>query len=157
MAHKNAAKRCLPLAGTIKSNIPLPDNKVTLLANLQSAYQKLDAEFDAVDLDQERQCNIDGGISCCDVIAYQLGWGKLLLSWKAIELSGQRPDMPAPSFKWNQLGNLANSFYRSYENQSLQDFRKVFFDLYQSLVNWINSLSEQALFEPRQCQWTSEK
>ncbi len=137
--------------------MPLPDTKAVLLANLRSAYQKLDAEFDAVNLENERKGEIGDGISCCDVIAYQLGWGKLLMGWEKIELSGQLAEMPAPGFKWNQLSELAKLFYREHENRSLQDLRQEFFDLYQSLMEWINTLSEKQLFEPRQCQWTGDK
>lgn len=92
-----------------------------------------------------------------DIIAYQIGWGKLLLSWDADEQAGNTPIMPAEGFKWNQLGELAQSFYQTHHVDSMVQLRSEFAQLYQQLTDWINGLSEQALFEPLVRHWTGEK
>jgi hypothetical protein len=137
--------------------MPLPNTKNELLSNLRQAYVKLDAEFDAIDLEYERINGIEGNVSCCDIVAYQIGWGNLLVGWEKLELAGKIPEMPAPGFKWNQLGELAKSFYEEQSKISLQELRKEFAELYQVLVDWINSLSEKELFQPKQRHWTGEK
>jgi hypothetical protein len=137
--------------------MPLPNTKIELLNNLDQAYEKLDAEFDAVESEYERDCGIEGNVSCCDIVAYQIGWGSLLVGWEKLELAGKTPEMPAPGFKWNQLGELANSFYEEQSKKSLQQLRNEFSELHQVLVNWINSLSELELFQPQKRRWTGEK
>ena len=128
-----------------------------LLSNLNLAYEKLDGEFDTVETEYERDCGIEGNVSCCDIVAYQIGWGSLLVGWEKLELAGKTPEMPAPGFKWNQLGELANSFYEEQSKKSLQQLRNEFSELRQVLTNWINSLSELELFQLKQRRWAGEK
>ncbi len=137
--------------------MPLPYTKIELLSNLNQAYTKLDTEFDGIHSAYERDCRIEDNVSCCDIVAYQIGWGSLLISWEKLELAGKTPEMPAPGFKWNQLGELAHSFYQEQSKKSLHQLRKEFSELYQVLVDWINSLSEKELFQPKQRHWTGEK
>ncbi len=137
--------------------MPLPTTKAELLQNLRQAYEKLDAEFDAVSSSHERVKGIEGNVSCCDIIAYQIGWATLLLGWDKQEQEGKLPAMPAPGFKWNQLGELAQSFYESESEKTLDQLRSEFSDVYHALVHWIDSLAERELFRPNQRQWTGEK
>jgi len=92
--------------------VPLATSKIELLEKLSKAYVNRDTEFDAITPDLERQKGIEGEVSCYDIVAYQIGWGKLLLGWEKSELAGKIPKMPAAGYQWNQLGDLANSFYR---------------------------------------------
>ena len=117
--------------------MPLPTTKIELLTNLDKSYNKLNAEFSSVSTQQERLADIEGDISCCDIIAYQIGWGKLLLNWDKQELIGEQPIMPAQGYKWNQLGALAQSFYRQYNQLTLSELLLEFNSLYQQLVTWI--------------------
>lgn len=137
--------------------MPLPASKSELLDNLNQATQKLDNEFNTIDLEIERTKEIEGNISCCDLLAYQIGWGKLLLGWEEQEKSGKKPCMPATGFKWNQLGELAESFYNEYSEENLTQLRKDFKKLNHSLVVWIESLTDQELFESKQRIWAGEK
>lgn len=137
--------------------MPLPTNKNELLEKLHQAYNKLDAEFETINSTQSKQKKIEGSISCCDILAYQIGWGHLLLSWETSELKGKTAVMPSPDFKWNQLGELANSFYAHYKNHSLDELRSIFMQLYKKLSTWIKNLSDDELFKPHSRYWTGEK
>lgn len=137
--------------------MPLPTTKDELLSNLKAAYEKLDKEFDVIDSDNERKHGIEGNVSCCDILAYQIGWGRLLTGWEKTELRGKKPEMPASGFKWNQLGELAKTFYTEQSKKSLQQLRKEFSQLHKELADWIDSLSEKELFQPAQRQWIGDK
>ena len=137
--------------------MPLATSKEELLQHLQQAYAKLDAEFDDVTDELARQRGIEGDISCCDVLAYQIGWGRLLLGWESAEQRGKVPDMPAPGFKWNQLGELAGSFYAAASGQSLSQLRAEFELVVKEVETWIQSLGESTLFETGQRRWTGKK
>jgi hypothetical protein len=54
------------------------------------------------------------------MIAYQLSWLNLLKSWDDDELAGQTPELLASGYNWNQLGNLYQQFYKTYQYLSLQ-------------------------------------
>lgn len=55
-----------------------------------------------------------GFVSAVDIIAYQIGWGRLLLYWYNSGLEGKLPEMPGEGFKsWHYKG-LASHFYKKY-------------------------------------------
>ena len=137
--------------------MPLPTTKSELLVNLHQAYTRLDSEFDVVSKELENLREIDGSLSCCDVLSYQIGWANLLIGWEQQELDGKTPAMPAEGFKWNQLGELALSFYSQSSTKSLSELRLDFNETYMNLVSWIESLSEEELFKPHQRKWTGDK
>lgn len=137
--------------------MPLPSTKEELLRNLNQAYEKLDAEFTVVDKGKERVNGIEGNISCCDIIAYQIGWARLLMGWEKQEMKGQNPEMPAPGFKWSQLSELAQVFYRKESNKSLHRLRNEFKEVHLELSSWINSLTEQELYQLHHRKWTGDK
>lgn len=137
--------------------MPLPATKTELLEALEQAYVKLSSEFEAVSPTHERKPQIEGDISCCDLVAYQVGWARLLMGWEQTELSGNTPEMPAEGFKWNQLGALAQYFYHENSEKLLSQLRGEFSKTYKDLVTWIESLTDQELFRPQQRNWTGEK
>lgn len=53
--------------------MPLPTNKSELLNSLQAAFSKLYEEAASIPTELERDPEIEGGISPCDLIAYQIG------------------------------------------------------------------------------------
>jgi hypothetical protein len=137
--------------------MPIPTSKEELLSNLYEAYRKLDSEFDAVSIQMERHPGIEGNISCCDVLAYQIGWAKLPMGWDGSELKGRSPVMPAKGYKWNQLGSLAESFYEKNAEKSLKMLRAEFKNVFTKLIKWVESFSDTELFDLHQRQWAGEK
>jgi hypothetical protein len=137
--------------------MPLPTNKNDLLISLLAAYTKLVEEAAAVPSALERKPELEGGISPCDLIAYQIGWGRLLLSWDNLESLGKTVVMPAPGFKWNQLGLLANSFYQEQHAQTLTQLLAEFAALLERLRLFIESKSEDTLFGLGQRHWAGQK
>jgi hypothetical protein len=137
--------------------MPLPATKDELLRNLRQAYLRLDSEFDVVSPESERNQSVEGNLSCCDMVSYQVGWARLLMGWEQQESEGNAAAMPAEGFKWNQLRELAQSFYEKDSNKSLRQLRTEFKTCYQELAAWIESLSEKELFEPHQRNWTGDK
>jgi hypothetical protein len=138
-------------------HMPLPTTKTELLHNFQAAYSKLIKEAGAVPLDLERIPELEGGLSPCDLIAYQIGWGKLLLSWEDLEIHGKTVHMPAPGFKWNQLGLLAESFYQEQHEQTLKHLLVQFEVLKERIHLFIESKSEDTLFGIGKRRWAGQK
>jgi hypothetical protein len=137
--------------------MPLATNKRELLTHLQVAYLKLLEEVATVPPVLERDQGLEGGISPCDLLAYQIGWGRLLLSWDALETQGKTVDMPAPGFKWNQLGLLARSFYQEHRGQSLAQLQAQFTTLVGEIRQFIESSSDDTLFGTGKRRWAGEK
>jgi hypothetical protein len=137
--------------------MPLPINKDELLSSLETAYSKLIQEAASLPLELERNCELEGSVSACDLIAYQIGWGSLLLSWNELETRGQAVQMPAPGFKWNQLGLLANSFYREHQEQTLKQLLIKFDAMFLRIRLFIESNGEDELFIVGKRRWAGQK
>jgi hypothetical protein len=137
--------------------MPLPETKQDLLRKLESAYSGLDNMLEGIEPAQVRLRELEGEVSCCDLIAYQIGWGRLLLSWELTEAGGELATLPAAGFRWNQLGELAEAIYAEYADFDLPELRAEFFEVYQALYLWIEGLEERDLFQFRRRQWIGEK
>ncbi|PYG86643.1 hypothetical protein LY28_02862 [Ruminiclostridium sufflavum DSM 19573] len=126
-----------------------------LIAEIEKAARLFIAEFDSVE-EEEKNKRLEGvDRSPMQMIAYQLGWLSLILRWDADELEGKEVIMPAPNHKWNQLGGLYDSFYTKYASYSLEELRDMFEKAVTEMVAWINTLSEQELFEQDARKWAS--
>jgi len=136
--------------------MPLPTTKAELLESLQKAHSQLDQELSRVSRDQERIKEIQGGLSCCDLLAYQIGWGQLLLGWDKAERLGQDAILPAEGFKWNQLGALAESFYQRESQRSLAELRSDWQETVDQIEAWIESLTTEEIFEPCIRKWAGQ-
>lgn len=137
--------------------MPLPKNKEEAIHNLWDSFQKLDQEYEVLNQESTKVKGLEGNISACDLLAYQIGWGKLLLSWERDESKGKVPNMPAKGFKWNELGSLANSFYLQYQDKDINYLRKEFKRTVKKIEQLILSLSNEDVFTPKQREWTGEK
>lgn len=67
-------------------------------------------------------------ISISDIIAYQIGWGSLLISWYESGINNCLPDMPGEGFlTWDYLG-LARHFYTKYHLDGFEKQNQIFFN-----------------------------
>jgi hypothetical protein len=129
-------------------------SKEALVEEIQKRYTLFDKEFDAISEDEKDQ-HIDGvDRTPQEMIAYQLGWLTLVMSWENDELAGKMVVTPTPDYKWNQLGLLYQDFYRKYSNYSLNELRQLFYEAVEQWCDWINHLSDEELFTSSMRKWT---
>jgi hypothetical protein len=109
------------------------DNTPALYAPLSkeiySAYCKLVLTLNELPERQFRQktCSGTGGkVSPADIVAYQIGWGSLLITWYEAGLTCDAVIMPGAGFTtWNYAG-LAQHFYTEYANTPRAKLMKTF-------------------------------
>jgi hypothetical protein len=90
-----------------------------------------------------------------EILSYQLGWMDLIRSWDRDELDGKKAIMPAPGYKWNQLGGLYQSFYDKYQNQSLAQLQTMFKSAVEELITWIEAFHDDDLFQTSKREWAA--
>ncbi|TIO07981.1 ClbS/DfsB family four-helix bundle protein [Mesorhizobium sp.] len=98
----------------------IPQNKDELLKAINSNFEKLLKELNAVPAALVDECSMEGHakgtlMSVSNLVAYLVGWNELVLKWLKKDAAGQPIDFPETGFKWNELGKLAQKFYRDYE------------------------------------------
>lgn len=103
-----------------------------LSRQIQESYNKLITRVAAIDVHSRTIKNKEGTgglVSVANIIAYQIGWGKLLLSWYAGGLHGVIPQMPGDGFStWDYVG-LAHHFYIKYAYDSGIQQQQEFFNM----------------------------
>ncbi|MEG0250501.1 MAG: ClbS/DfsB family four-helix bundle protein [Peptostreptococcus sp.] len=131
------------------------ENKTDLIEEIKKTSKLFIGEFD--DIEEKDLHKIIEGVdrSPFQMIAYQLGWINLIQFWESQEKIGNKVITPTPEYKWNKLGELYNDFYRQYENYKLEELKNLFNKDLDSLIDWINSLSNDDLFVPDSRQWAS--
>jgi hypothetical protein len=129
--------------------------KNALIAEIKKTAEIFIKEFeDVAEADKDIRFNeIDRTPG--EIIAYQLGWMGLIRGWERDELEGKEVILPAPGYKWNQLGTLHQSFYDKYQDQSLIQLRELFVTAVDSLIEWIRGFSDDELFRPGGRKWAA--
>lgn len=89
------------------------------------------------------------------MIAYQLGWMNLIMSWEADNKNGEDVITPSPNYKWNNLGGLYDYFYEKYSGYSLDELINMFNDTLDKMIYLIKSYNDQELFEQGGRQWAT--
>jgi len=129
-------------------------SKEAFIAEIRRTYKLFDQEFDDVPEDRKNQRIGEVDRTPQEMIAYQLGWLSLVMSWERDEGAGIEVTTPAPNYKWNQLGALYQRFYQAYDGYSLEELRFMLKQRTDEWCEWINRLTEEELFRPGVRKWT---
>ena len=98
----------------------VPQDKNELLRAIHANFDKLRRELAGVPADIAYGKTLDGHakgttMSVADLVAYLVGWNELVLKWLDRDAAGEPIDFPEAGYKWNELGRLAQKFYRDCE------------------------------------------
>lgn len=132
-----------------RQNMSLPDTflindkyKSILAENIQKEYNKLVITYFKVPETDRSLKNINGTggvVSANDIIAYQIGWGKLVSQWYKEGIQNKQPIMPGDGFTTWDYNGLAKHFYDKYKyNESIkyiEQFREVVKDILNIVEN----------------------
>lgn len=103
----------------------IPKDKDELRKAIIDNYKKLTTELANIPIDLTEKKELDGHLkntlmSINNLVAYLVGWGQLVLKWNDKKSKGIEVDFPETGFKWNELGLLAQNFYKDYEKDDFK-------------------------------------
>ncbi|MBF0778931.1 ClbS/DfsB family four-helix bundle protein [Streptococcus cuniculi] len=131
------------------------ESKEALIAEIEKKAALFIGEFSAIS-EQDKDLLLDGvDRSPAQMIAYQLGWLKLVQGWERDEQAGRLVITPHPDFKWNQLGGLYQAFDEEVVDFSLPDLIVQFQEQVCAMVQQVNRYTNEELFCPNQRKWAS--
>ena len=98
----------------------VPANKQELQIAIETNYNKLKKELSDIPVELTNVQNLEGHakdtvMSINNLISYLTGWGELVLKWNIKKDNNEAVDFPETGYKWNELGKLAQKFYKDYE------------------------------------------
>lgn len=98
----------------------VPANKQELQIAIETNYSKLKKELSSIPVELTSIPNLEGHakntmMSINNLVSYLIGWGELVLKWNIKKDNNETVDFPETGYKWNELGKLAQKFYKDYE------------------------------------------
>lgn len=139
----------------------VPESKEELLKAINKNLSLLIKKLNSIPSSQVFKPSMEGHaknttMSVANLIAYLIGWGELVLEWHRKEKEGITIEFPETGYKWNQLGLLAQKFYKDYEYiDSYQELLEKLVTTNNKIVELINSYSNEQLYGQPWCkQWT---
>lgn len=141
----------------------IPKDKTELRHAITDNYQKLTTELSNIPIDLTDKKELEGHskqtvMSVNDLLAYLIGWGQLVLKWNDKKSKGLETDFPETGYKWNQLGLLAQKFYKDYEQDDFLTLQSKLDKTTNEILKLIESKTNQELYEtPWYDKWTLGK
>lgn len=130
-------------------------NRKELINEINKRAKLFIDEFEKI-TDESKDTLVEGvDRSPAQMIAYQLGWMKLVLSWEEKEKKGGKVVTPKEGYKWNKLGDLYKSFYEEYKDYSMEKLITEFNISVKKITDLVESYTEKELFETGARQWAS--
>lgn len=130
----------------------IPKNKEELVIAILNNYKKLTTELSNIPIDMTINKELEGHskntlMSINDLVAYLVGWGQLVLKWNDKKTKGLDVDFPETGFKWNELGQLAQKFYKDYEKDDFKTLNKKLDKTTNEILKLIESKTNEELYE----------
>lgn len=130
----------------------IPANKEELLEAINDNYKKLSTELLDIAEPLTKKKELDGHskntlMSIHNLVAYLVGWGQLVLKWNELKSKGKPVDFPETGFKWNELGLLAQKFYKDYEKDDFKTLAEKLDKTTKQILKLIQSKTNTELYE----------
>lgn len=129
-------------------------NKQMLINEIQKRADLFINEFNDIPNDKG-DVRLDGiDKTPKEMIAYQLGWLNLVMGWEKDELDGKEVITPTQDYKWNKLGKLYQSFFRTYNKHLLSELCQMFKETVNEFIQWLSTVDDNTLFQAGVRKWT---
>ena len=141
----------------------IPKDKDELLKAIVDNYNKLTNELTSIPFELTEIKQLDGHskntfMSINDLVAYLVGWGQLVLKWNNKKSKGLEVDFPETGYKWNDLGRLAQKFYKDYEKDDFKTLSSKLDKTTIEILKLVENKTNNELFETvRYGKWTLGK
>lgn len=129
----------------------VPATKQELIKAIEVSYDKLKKELSTIPNEMSNKTDMEGHakgtfMNINNLLSYLIGWGELVLKWnKNKDVS--EIDFPETGYKWNELGKLAQKFYKDYDSKDFDELKIRLDSVVEKLLNLIDTKTNQELYE----------
>ncbi|MGF6438972.1 ClbS/DfsB family four-helix bundle protein [Kosakonia sp. 1610] len=138
----------------------VPQTKAELLSAVDKNFAKLMSYLNRIPPEITSEVSMEGHakgttMSVHNLVAYLLGWNKLVVKWITNDAKGLPVDFPETGYKWNQLGLLAQKFYSDYSALSYGELIEELQRAKSEIVHLIDARTDEVLYgRPWYTKWT---
>lgn len=129
----------------------IPTNKQELQKEINISYAKLQEELSSIPPELASIADLEGHsrgtlMSMNNLVAYLIGWGELVLKWNRKTDNNELCDFPETGYKWNELGKLAQKFYKDYEGKDYVGLLKRLEQTVNEILLMIDKKTDEELY-----------
>lgn len=138
----------------------VPQTKAELLSAVDKNFAKLMSYLNRIPPEITSEVSMEGhakgtAMSVHNLVAYLLGWNKLVVKWITNDAKGLPVDFPETGYKWNQLGLLAQKFYSDYSALRYGELVEELQRAKSEIVQLIDARTDEVLYgRPWYTKWT---
>lgn len=130
----------------------VPATKEELLQAIETNYNKLNKELQNISDEIASTKNMEGHskdtvMTVNNLLAYLIGWGKLVLKWNEKRTLNQPVDFPETGYKWNELGKLAQKFYEDSNEDDFQSLKQKLYKNVADIITLVRSKTDEELYK----------
>ena len=130
--------------------------KQELLESIRSTRELLEKKFSKLTPAQMVWPGSMDDWSVKDILAHLVDWEQRFIGWYQAGLRGEVTITPAPGFTWRELPRLNQQGYEQHQEESLDQVLNEFEKSYQEIIELVEGMSEQEIFEDKHFAWTGD-
>jgi len=131
--------------------------KEKIIERIHIERRRLEQNLAQLSDDDMLEPNVVGEWSVKDIMAHLFDWEQRFLGWYEAGLRGEVPETPAPGLKWSQLRILNQQVFEKHRNRSLSDVKAEFQSSFSKMLDTIDRIPEEDIFEIGRFQWTGRE
>lgn len=129
----------------------VPSSKIELIKAISENYGKLKKELTTIPLEIVYDKSLDGHaqftkMSVHNLVSYLLGWGQIVVKWIETKDDINKIEFPETGFKWNQLGALAQKFYKDFSDNTYEDVIDQLDNVHKRILHEIDKMTNEELY-----------
>ncbi|MEJ2706486.1 MAG: ClbS/DfsB family four-helix bundle protein [Anaerolineales bacterium] len=125
--------------------------KERLVQTLVSAHKDFQSLLDEMEAEKLTEVGVVEGWSVKDILAHISFWEQRVTAWAAALSQGTQPEPPFWSSDWSE-DRINQAIYEQNRERTLQDVLEQWQSVHESVLQAIQEMSEQELFE-RKVDW----
>jgi hypothetical protein len=132
------------------------ETKEELLESIRTTRKLLENKFSKLTPTQMVWPGSMDDWSVKDILAHLVDWEQRFIGWYKVGQKGEIPETPAPGFTWRELPKLNQEGFEQHKNEPLENVLERFEKSYLEILELIESMKEQEIFETKYYQWTGD-
>lgn len=128
--------------------------KKELLDSIHASREKLENKYATLTPGQMIWPGSMDDWSVKDILAHLVDWEQRCINWYKAGLRGEVPETPAPGMTWRDLAKINQIGYENHKDESLEEVMEHFKASYQEILDLIDGMAEQEIFEQGFYEWT---
>jgi hypothetical protein len=114
----------------------------------------LKIEFDFSDDIKKKEAHWKRDKNLRDVLIHLYEWHQLLLNWVKNNISGIKSNFLPEPYNWKTYGEMNVEFWKNHQSTKLEKAKKMFNESHNSVLELIQSFSNDELFMKKKFDWT---